>query len=153
MTTFSYLRIQVFGGNMNHSVNYELSDARRQEVLREFTKASDPEDLRAELAASRLLASEAMEAGQTALAGRLLEVVAKCAQGQVAVKRAKGELLERVAALRLVKGMCDVLAAALDRHSLPEPTREAIVNEVADGMDAVFEEIEPKQIGYERPKQ
>lgn len=134
----------------DHSVNYRLSDARRQERLQEFTHASDPEDLRAELGAARLLAQEAMDAGQTALASRLLETVAKCAQGQVATQRAKGELLERVVVLRVATAMCNLLGTALDRHRLPESERGAILEEVNAGLDAVFEEIEPKRITDER---
>jgi hypothetical protein len=133
-----------------HSVNYELSDAKRQERLQTFTRANDPEDLRAELGAARLLAQEAMDAGQTTLAARLLETVAKCAQGQIFTQRAKGELLERVVVLKVATAMCNLLAAALDRHRLPEQQRSEIIDEVSTGMDAVFDEIEPKRL--EAPK-
>ena len=136
----------------NHYVNYRLSDATRQQRLQEFTHASDPEDLRAELGAARLLAQEAIDAGQTALASRLLETIAKCAQGQVATQRAKGELLERVVVLRVARAMCDLLGAALDHHNLPESARGAILEEVDAGLDAVFEEIQPKQLTDERDK-
>jgi hypothetical protein len=137
----------------NHSVNYQLSDAKRQERLREFTYASDPEDLRAELGAARLLAQEAMDAGQTALASRLLETISKCAQGQIATQRVKGELLERVVVLRIATAMCNLLGTALDHHNLPETERGSILEEVSAGLDAVFEEIEPKRITDERDRQ
>ena len=133
-----------------HSVNYELSDGERQKKLRRYTGVSAPEDLRSELGAARLLASEAIEAGQTALASRLLETVAKCAQGQIATQRAKGDLLERVVVLKVATAMCNLLAAALDRHSLSAQQRSEIIDEVSTGMDAVFEEIEPKRIADER---
>jgi hypothetical protein len=137
----------------NHYVNYRLSDATRQQRLQEFTHASDPEDLRAELGAARLLAQEAIDAGQTALASRLLETIAKCAQGQVATQRAKGELLERVVVLRVATAMCSLLGAALDHHNVPESDRGAILEEVDAGLDAVFEEIKPKQLTDERDHQ
>ena len=137
----------------NHSVNYQLSDAKRQERLREFTYASDPEDLRAELGAARLLAQEAMDAGQAVLASRLLETVAKCAQGQIATQRAKGELLDRIVVLRVATAICNLLGAALDHHNLPETERGAILEEVNAGLDAVFEEIKPKRITDERDEQ
>ena len=133
-----------------HAVNYELSDAKRQERLQTFTRASDPEDLRAELGAARLLAQEAMDAGQTALASRLLETVAKCAQGQIATQRVKGELMERVVVLRIATALCNLLSAALEHHNLPDSERGAILEEVNAGLDAVFEEIQPKQLTDER---
>ena len=134
----------------DHSINYRLSDAKRQERLQEFTRASDPEDLRAELGAARLLAQEAMDAGQTALASRLLETVAKCAQGQIATQKAKGELMERVVVLRIATALCNLLSAALEHHNLPDSERGAILEEVNAGLDAVFEEIQPKQLTDER---
>jgi hypothetical protein len=133
-----------------HSVNYRLSDAKRQKLLRRFTKVSDPEDLRTELGAARLLAQEAMDQGQTALASRLLETVARCAQGQVATQRAKGELLHREVVLKIGMSLCNLLGTVLDRQSLPESQRGAILDEVAAGVDTIFEEIEPKRL--EAPK-
>ena len=38
----------------------------------------------------------------------------------------------------------------LDRHSLAEQQRSEIIDEVVAGIDAVFEEIKPKQITDER---
>lgn len=133
-----------------HSVNYELSDTRRKRQLRRFTRVSDPEDLRSELGAARLLAAEAIEAGQTALASRLLETVVRCAQGQVATQRAKGELLHREVVLKIGMSLCNLLGTVLDRQSLPASQRGAILDEVAAGVDAIFEEIEPKRITDER---
>jgi hypothetical protein len=93
-----------------------------------------------------------MDAGQTALASRLLETIAKCAQGQIATQRAKGELMERVVVLRIATAICNLLGSALDHHNLPESERGAILEEVNAGLDAVFEEIQPKQLTDERGK-
>ena len=112
--------------NQNHERSFHQLPIVRREASRALAgihHASDPEDLRAELGAARLLAQEAMDAGQTALASRLLETVAKCAQGQVATQRAKGELMERVVVLRIATAICNLLGAALEHHNLPDRTR------------------------------
>ena len=65
------------------SVNYELSDAKRQERLQTFTRINDPEDLRAELGMARLLAQEATDAGQTTLAARLWRRLPNARRGKL----------------------------------------------------------------------
>jgi len=90
-------------------INYKISDQERQAKLQEFAKNSEPEDLQAELAAARLLAQEALASNNIPLTNLILTTVGKLAQSQVAVKKLKGDYLDRAAVMRIVAKVVDIL--------------------------------------------
>lgn len=95
-------------------MRYRTANAQRQRKLRQFTQLSDPEDLRGELAAARLLAQESLEAGNIGTANHMLTTVGKLVQGQLAAKRMRGEFLERAAVRQLVTRLVEILAKAVE---------------------------------------
>ena len=68
----------------------------------------------AELGAARLLATEAIEAGQTGLANMILTTIAKLSHSQIAGKKAKSEYLERRVVYQLVQELVNILARAVE---------------------------------------
>jgi len=111
------------------SMKYRISDVRRQRKLRQFSRVADPTDLRAELGAARLLASEAMEAGNAGLSNALLTAIAKLSHSQVAVMRAKNEYLERSTVLRLGLQLVEILARTVEDKF---PGWETALSQAAD---------------------
>lgn len=99
---------------MDQKMKYKCADRSRQRRLRRCTDVSDPEDLRAELGAARLLALEAMEQGNSALADRLLTGIGKLAQTQVTVKAKRNEYLEKAVVRRLLADAVDILARVVE---------------------------------------
>lgn len=95
-------------------MQYKVSDQARRKRLRQCTNLSDPEDLRAELGAARLLAQEALEQGQIPLANAILTTIGKLAQSQVAVKRLRSEYLERATVLRIAVELVEIIARSIE---------------------------------------
>jgi len=94
-------------------VNYKIADKERQAKLLQFAKNTEPEDLQAELAAARLLAQEALGANNIPLTNLILTTVGKLAQSQVAVKKLKGDYLDRAAVMRIVTKVVDILTGTV----------------------------------------
>ena len=120
---------------MDHAIKYRTSDVTRRRRLRRYTDVADPEDLRAELGAARLLAAEALEQGNTALANLILNSVGKLAQTQVAVKRLKGEYLDRSVVLRIAQQIVDTVARTVQDRFVGW---EAALSEAADEVSAAI---------------
>lgn len=95
------------------TAKYKASDAKRRRRLRQFAKLADAEDLRGEMAAARLLAQEALEAGNVGTANLILATVGKLAHSNIAIRRAKSDLLERGVVLRLLREIVDTVAGAV----------------------------------------
>jgi len=122
---------------MKDAMQYELCDQARRRRLRQCTDLRDPEDLRAELGACRLLAQEALEQGQIPLANAILVSVAKLSQAQVAAKRLRSEYLERATVTRLAMELVELLSrSVMGRFEGWESVLEQVADQVSAAVAA-----------------
>ena len=126
---------QIYEDNVDHVTQYKLSEAQREKQILQFTNVADPEDLRAELGAARLMAQEALEQGNTGLANALLATVAKLAHSQVTVKKMRSEYLDRATVLRLGLQVVDILAQAVEGRF---PEWETVLADTADQVSTAI---------------
>lgn len=122
---------------MDKVVHYRMADANRKRRLRRYTAVTTPEDLTAELGAARLMAADAIEAGQTALANSILLTVGRLAQSQVALKRTNREYIPRSELRHFVERWCEIITKALEGRV---SGWETLVDEIADALTATSEE-------------
>ena len=136
----------------NHIVQYRLFDAQRQERMNQFAATDEPTALAAELAAARLMAEEAMNAGHHHLAASLFATIAKLGSAHVATQLRIGDLLEKAVVLRLGKQLVDLVTDAVrDRFE----GWENVMDELADKVVNIVIETdneEPQQNLLEGPK-
>lgn len=95
---------------MSHTTQYRLADARRQKRMEEFAQTDQPAALAAELAAARLVAEEALNAGHHSLAASLFQTIAKLGNAHTASQLRLGELLEKAALVRLGTQLVEIIA-------------------------------------------
>ncbi len=113
----------------DHTVQYKLFDSERQKRMDEFAKTDEPTALAAELAAARLMAEEAMNAGHHNLATALFGTIAKLGSAHVASQLRIGELLEKPVVLKLATQLVNLVTEAVrDRF----PGWEDVMEELAD---------------------
>jgi len=96
-----------------HNVQYRLFDDARQRRMNEFAATDEPTALAAELAAARLAAEEALNAGDHHLAAALFTTIAKLGSAHTAAQLRLGELLEKAVVLRLGKQLVDLVCEAV----------------------------------------
>lgn len=128
---------------------YKLSSQARQERLRQFANIGSPESLDMELASARLLAQEAMEAGNIGLSNALLTTIGRLAQSQVAVKRMKDQYLERAAIVRLGVELVQVLSRAVEGKF---PGWELTLAQCADEVGAAVAAASNERLKLEAPR-
>lgn len=137
---------------LNHTVQYKLLDSERQKRMNEFAATDEPTALAAELAAARLMAEEAMNAGHHHLAASLFATIAKLGSAHVATQLRIGELLEKAVVLRLGKQLVDLVTEAVRGRF---DGWEDVMDELADKVvNTVIEtdNKEPQQNLLEGPK-
>lgn len=123
---------------------YRFEDKKRTRKLRNFARVSAAEDLRPDLAISRLLLQESLETGNVGLSNLLLNTVGKLAHSQTTLKKANAEYLDRDSARRLVEGMCDVVMQVLQGRAIPN--WETVIEEIADALTATVEKPSEEEI-------
>ena len=127
----------------NHKTRYLLAAENRESYDR-FSQVGQPERLEAELALARSLCERAANAGHHTLAANLLATIAKLSAATTTQKIRLGELLEKEAALRLVRQIIDLVTNVIrDRFVGWEDALE----QLADQMEATVEDTtnEPEQ--------
>lgn len=129
------------GHNMSHQMKYRTADTTRQRRLRRCTNIDNPEDLKSELGAMRLLALEALEQGNAALADRLLTGIGKLAQTQVAVKAKCNEYLEKTAVRNFIVRAVNILADVVeDKFEGWEDAIDKAADLITSDLDATTNE-------------
>lgn len=135
-----------------HSVQYKLFDTQRQKRMDQFAATDEPTALAAELAAARLMAEEAMNAGHHHLAASLFATIAKLGSAHVASQLRIGELLEKAVVLRLGKQLVDLVTEAVRGRF---EGWENVIDELADKVVNTVVETdneEPQQNLLEGPQ-
>ena len=134
-----------------HATQYKLADAERQKRMDEFAETDQPTALEAELAAARLMAEEAMNAGNHSLAAMLLQSIARLGNAHLANQLQIGQLLEKSAVLRLATQLVNLVTEAV-RGRFPgwEDVMEDLANKVVLIVDETGNDDEPKLL--EGPK-
>jgi hypothetical protein len=123
----------------DHTTQYKLTDAERQNRMDQFAATDDPTALAAELAAARLMAEEAMNAGHHHLAAALFGTIAKLGSAHVASQVRVGELLEKEAARRLGQELVKLVTNAVQGRF---PGWEDAMEQLADQVVTVIEETD-----------
>ncbi len=137
---------------MTHTTKYKLADAERQKRMDEFAQTDQPAALAAELAAARLMAEEAINAGHNTLAAGLLQTIAKLGNAHTASQLRLGELLEKAAVLELGTQLVGIISEEIaGRFDGWEIAVEAICNHLTATIQDT--DNEPKLLTDERSRQ
>ncbi len=127
---------------MDEIAKYHASNAKRQRKLRAFDKVANPEDIRSELAVSRLLLQESLEAGNTGLANQLLATVGRLVHTRTIVKKANDQFIARAELRRFCNRMCEVVTQAISGRFTGW---EDAIDEIAQALVNVVDS-EPKTL-------
>jgi hypothetical protein len=134
-----------------HTTQYKLTDSERQKRMNEFAATDEPTALAAELAAARLMAEEAMNAGHHNLAASLFGTIAKLGSAHVASQLRIGELLEKTIVLKLASQLVNLVTEAVrDRFPGWEDVMEELADKVVNIVIETDNDDEPKLL--EAPK-
>ena len=138
---------------MTHTTQYKLTDAERQRRMDEFAETDQPAELSAELAAARLMAEEAMNAGHLHLASVLLQTIAKLSDTTTAAESRLGELLKKQAIMELGHELVALVTNVVkDRFPGWEEALDQLADQVVTTIEEKKNEDKPKQLLLEGPK-
>jgi len=97
---------------MNHEEKYLLEDQKRQARLDAFNQSEQVSSLRQEIAMTRMLIEEAINANSPGLANNLLSTLTKLQHEHETAQLRAGELLAKEKILQLGQRMIDAVLAA-----------------------------------------